>query len=646
MIGDKRTVINHLFLFLAFSGSLLVLVPFYPSFPAATLDLSWAYALNEAVRKHLIFGKDVIFTFGPLSSVYTDLYHPETYLVILGSSCLIAAAFVVGCFVLCDGSYLILLLPFILSQCGLSETGLYDSVYFVMPFLIQLATTRLIVSGAKLTVFSLVLILFMFSGLALLPLIKISFSVPVFVCGSLTTITIARKSIAAAIVAGITAALAMALAWCLMGQPLSELPGYFFSQQPVILGYGEAMSVSGAVSEPITYLLGALVVWAAFILAANSRFGKQTIGLALGLAIVLFLGFKEGFVRHDHIHPLAAGGTLLLSSFVLLLTFRFRFFAVGMVAGICGWAAVNGAYVDVNPAGAFSRFTRVLSRSMEGLFIQVSSSISFPKVFEDMRAQIRKELPLPEASGTVDLYPFNLAAIFAAGQEWSPRPVIQSYSAYAPNLATLNRIHLEGDSAPDRIYFAVSTLDHRYPSLDDGASWPVLISRYQATQYTRGPDGWFGLVEYAILEKRFRPIAVHVGPPLMNKRASLGDEVSVPRANAPIWANIDVEPTFIGRVLAVIYKLPPLFLELRYADGSTEQFRFIPAEAHTGFLLTPTVRNATDFTHLLGGQQDEIGRDRPCASFAISAGSNSVLKRIIHYLWIREYSVVLAELQF
>lgn len=60
-------------------------VPFSPKMPAPGIDPSWALGLNQAVAQGLAFGKEIIFTLGPYSSLYTKTYHPATdFLMITG----------------------------------------------------------------------------------------------------------------------------------------------------------------------------------------------------------------------------------------------------------------------------------------------------------------------------------------------------------------------------------------------------------------------------------------------------------------------------------------------------------------------------------------------------------------------------------
>ncbi len=47
----------------------LLLMPFAPGMPTGGIDGSWPYGLNEAIARGYVFGRDVVFTFGPLASV-------------------------------------------------------------------------------------------------------------------------------------------------------------------------------------------------------------------------------------------------------------------------------------------------------------------------------------------------------------------------------------------------------------------------------------------------------------------------------------------------------------------------------------------------------------------------------------------------
>jgi hypothetical protein len=54
-----------------FSFSLSAFVAFEPLMPGTNLDDAWKYGINYAVDKGFVFGKDLVFTFGPYAGIIT-----------------------------------------------------------------------------------------------------------------------------------------------------------------------------------------------------------------------------------------------------------------------------------------------------------------------------------------------------------------------------------------------------------------------------------------------------------------------------------------------------------------------------------------------------------------------------------------------
>ncbi len=62
-------------------------VPWLPVMPQAGLDHSWVLGMNQAVAQGLVFGRDMIFTFGPYASIYTKSFHPATDHLMVAGHC-------------------------------------------------------------------------------------------------------------------------------------------------------------------------------------------------------------------------------------------------------------------------------------------------------------------------------------------------------------------------------------------------------------------------------------------------------------------------------------------------------------------------------------------------------------------------------
>ena len=81
--GWRRTA-QRLLLGLLLLSVAASIVPLKPDMPDRSLDGSWAWSMNQAVAQHLVFGRDIVFTFGPYASIYTRTYHPATDALMLG----------------------------------------------------------------------------------------------------------------------------------------------------------------------------------------------------------------------------------------------------------------------------------------------------------------------------------------------------------------------------------------------------------------------------------------------------------------------------------------------------------------------------------------------------------------------------------
>jgi len=73
-------------------GSTLYL-PLPHTYPSAGLDPSWRYALNESQALEIAFGRDIIFTIGPYTSLWSHLFHPATFWVVLVAGLALTLAF-------------------------------------------------------------------------------------------------------------------------------------------------------------------------------------------------------------------------------------------------------------------------------------------------------------------------------------------------------------------------------------------------------------------------------------------------------------------------------------------------------------------------------------------------------------------------
>lgn len=228
------------------------------------------------------------------------------------------------------------------------------------------------------------------------------------------------------------------------------------------------------------------------------------------------------------------------------------------------------------------------------------------KRYASVLQSIDEREPLPPLRGTVDIYPFDQTQRLAAGLNWAPRPVLQSYSAQVPELAEADARYLMGNRAPDHLLFRLDAIDRRWPTIDVGPSLQPLLTHYR-------PVAMAG--RYLHLQRLDgRPSATgQVGSykPLEGGHR-VGEWVTVPPTEHLTMATIDLRPTLAGRLGLLLYKLPPMSLEARLADGRTVRRRLPIGMAGSPFLLSPWVDSTTEFA-LLYGRPAELAAQRVMA---------------------------------
>ena len=231
-----------------------------------------------------------------------------------------------------------------------------------------------------------------------------------------------------------------------------------------------------------------------------------------------------------------------------------------------------------------------------------------PSVFEASRtAQLSKlaeQCSIPKLEGTTDIYSFGQACLIAKRIAWSPRPVFQSYSAYTPKLAEINRQHLLGPTAPEHILFKVEPIDGRLPALEDGYSWPVLLNKYVLNGFQN---------EYLLLDKRTSsdPAQLPEFTALNSVSAEMGHPIEVPQqARTLIFASISVRPSMLGKLASVLFKPPQLNVRIGLANGSFKDYRYVARMAEKPILISPLVDTTRDFYLLANGNPAFIEGNR------------------------------------
>ena len=180
--------------------TLTLLPPWIPTFltSAEFRDPSWRYMLHEGFVQNMEFGKDIIFTYGPFGFLTTQMYHPETYSVMLASWVGLSVLFFAVTWKLSrrftTSPWLALLF------CVIATRVVFvDSMIFFFSFLLLLLAWRISNAavesgGGELSAFTRKLTRIQLLAVGLLPLTKYTFVPAVFfVVAALAVFDITKK---------------------------------------------------------------------------------------------------------------------------------------------------------------------------------------------------------------------------------------------------------------------------------------------------------------------------------------------------------------------------------------------------------------------------------------------------------------------
>lgn len=554
------------------------------AFPIDQLDPSWAWALSVFSREHLAFGRDVIYNFGPLADLYTKFYNP-------GNSGLFAAMNIGIVALLAKMVFDLsaertpkekIAVAGLLGLClWMTNTAIFPDVFYQIYCLVwvlwgfhkveRTATAKTI---SELCICALPLILMV--------LMKGTFFFVAAV--SISTVTVWglwKKAYFPLVVLGLVLFAALITVWCLWQQPLLGVIDYIINMARMSSAYLDGMSLTGRAKHIYAYLVFVVLV-PVFVFDKQRKF--VSLLFILCVEAFLYLGAKHGFGRHD-IH---AGIASAMIAAVLLAIFLFsrtdslqRFTAVaivGVVGAIC---------VSIIGYGYPENLLRYSTEPFKAVWTLAFDRTSLDKRYETAAQEIRDRYGVGDIRGTVDVYNFNNSVAIASTGSYIPRPIFQGYQTFDGYFSKINLKHLE-KNPPDNVLFRVETIDDRYPTLDEGISWPSIFDNYDMDTIQKG---------YLFLKKSEKSFKIKNLRSLAALQASFDQSIVVP-SDRIVFVKLKFKKTLLGQLATLIFKTTNVFVKVQTQDGKSHTYRLIPRMAETGFYLSPLMRGNEEVLHL------------------------------------------------
>lgn len=556
----------------------LVLLTWHPVAQVAEggLDPSWNAALHMAAHGDWVWGRDLVFTYGPLGWLQSNrFWYADTgvgalvYLLVarlaLAAALWVAvrrwAGWLLG---------LLLLLPVLaIVTDPAAALGFAGAVALVNGPRAARRDALLALGLGALAGFHL--------------LVKINGGVTIAVVGGIavalagggTGATLRRSAAWAVALAG-----AFLLSPLLFGEPMVALPDYLRNAARVVSGYSQIMGFVEPGLEwtfwfaPLTALIGAAGI---LVLTAHRR------GVVLLMwAAWCLLFWKAAYVRQDAGHVFLFFAALAPAVAALPLRPDRRVFGALLTL----MAPLAFLSVTEKPLSRlFAPIDNVASarRQIAPLWDRAERD----RLLRDGRTLVGKADALPEPlvaplrGRTVTVMPAELAVVWLYGLDWAPLPVLQSYGAYTPGLDRLNAQALLGPHAPERIlYQAGDEIDGRADRFDTPETARARLCRYQPLVTL---DPWIVLARDR--DRCTAPVLVG------SMRAAWGQSVPVPRpsrADALVFARVaGVQVQGWERIRTLLLRSQPRFATL---EPGGDRVRLTPGTISDGLPLLAGAR--------------------------------------------------------
>lgn len=586
-----------------------------------TLDSSWAAVLTYAAARHLQFGRDIIFSYGPLGHLIQSIYSSKLFLTEVAANVAISVSYVAMLFVLSSRLGPTRRLCFVVGACF----GALLSWQTMFQFFIVMSGWVAFEAGRPNRLLLIPALLFVAIA-ALVKATLLFFALLIVSCGLINLAL--RRNLGRFVLTFVLFTLLLLATWCLAGQNISNIPSYIASSFEILRGYSSAMSLP---PRPIILALGV----AAFVVAAlqiasalvRHRNAQAAWYISIILFAALFLAWKLGFTRAD-------AHTLDFFSYAVVSVLAIPVFYSGPATGkarafdwtlilvviLCALFATRDQIAG--PTTAIGPYLR------DRLARNITTLLNLGRVSREYAESMRRdakplELPhIKELVGhdRVDVFGVEQAVAIANDLNYVPRPVFQPYTVYTPALVRINSQFYRSSRAPEYVIFKLTPIDSHAPAMEDPDVFLFLAQHYRPVLAENG----YSLLRHE--KETFSRLSEGKTPGPTGK-SQLDQAVSVP--SGTIWGELSIRRTFFGTLVGFLYQLPEVWIEFGREGRPPLRQRMIPALAAHGFLINPMLLNDQDFLEFARGNAD-TGQVQT-ATVRSSADLKWLIKREINY---------------
>lgn len=556
------------------------------------IDPGWQWAVNQAHSAGLVFGRDIVFTYGPLGFLMVPLDVSSNLLVanifLIAVQVLLAAALAALYFrdrrLSALATFVVLFV--IARHQGLSIEGFFLIVVGLLALLGVFADRRLPLAAAALLA-AILLMVKMSLGVASLVILVAAFIIARFIFHRPYRFALGLLLFPVTLI--ILAAL------------FFDRPGSFFSwlqlSAQVVSGYSVAMSLIG---PGVQVAVGLIVVGVWFGLSVVLRHDRRLLACNLVFAPVVLIQFRLAFVRQDSHQLQFIPFMLALIAISSLFTHRQRqvgahvaAFAALLIAGALT-GLVDPVARGLLPASLLTGGSgpRALSQLLHIRATREALAADSKVNLEPLRLRDNLRGLLEDSRNGVGTLPWEIQYCPANRLDWNPTPTLQLYSAYTRDLDLWSAEHYAGDDAPQFIINSFGGVGMNRQLFETPATWRTIFINYELRSV------WWMPETALLLERRKDPPKWKLEEVARSTVVLDGPSAPVPASDHLLFADINLRFTGIGRIQKTLFRVPAVALVMTHESHHATACRFIPGTAGNSVLINRFPRDFLGYWRL------------------------------------------------
>ena len=542
------------------------------------LDSSHFFAINYFANNNIIFGKDVIWTYGPLGF----LLHPMD----IGRNLGIAILFQISLWVIFSATIIYLALKRSVSTTQLSLFAVFLTIstatgleidYIISLLVILFLSIAYVIKRWHIPYFLALIFTTFLWFIKLNPAILSTSAVISFVI--LNIFTDRKIGLRAAVLASLCIPILLVTSYMLYNNSMPDMLSYLKGIAELASGYSVAMSYGGEAGNIV--VLPCFFIFYILISYLIYKTKQSSFPIAMTLIVPILILVKHGFIRSDeHIFSFLGFSFVILAVIFLFTDVRKimrsaeikRAWKYLSVLSISSYLVLCSYLYTIKPDLGYqlNNIVSILNYSYtkEGLDALSKYYISNFKIQPAFFDKI--------GTSSISVFPWETLPIAAGKLNYKPFPVFQSYAAYTSYLDNLNSAYLEDlASSPKFILMNWQAIDGRHPLSDVPAEWLSMYKWYNIDGKNAG----------SLLLKRRSGARFNSLELIERKQCKKEDYIKVPFSDNPVILKIHMKLDPLGEITKVLFRIPAVKMQLFIDPNIKESFRITPDTLKDGLLI-------------------------------------------------------------